>query len=73
MHKTNDRTAQGCVIQTGPTSEGTVETIMLEHRMIANILIVTIPLVAAGVWMRIGIRSILDKTVGGVAIFLFLN
>ena len=50
-----------------------METIMLEHRMIANILIVTIPLVAAEVWMRIGIKSILDKTVGGVAIFLFLG
>ena len=46
---------------------------MLGHQTIANILIVTIPLVAAGIWILVGKKSILDKTVGGVAIFLCLG
>ena len=46
---------------------------MLGQQTVANILIVTIPLVVAGVWILIGKKSILEKTVGGVAIFLFLG
>lgn len=58
--------AQGCVIQTGENSEGTVKPIILGQQTIANILIVTIPLIAAGVWILIGKKSILEKTVGGL-------
>jgi hypothetical protein len=46
---------------------------MPENQTIATILIVTIPLIVAGVWMRIGKKSILERTVGGTAIFLFLG
>ena len=43
-----------------------MKPIILGQQTIANILIVTIPLIAAGVWILIGKKSILEKTVGGV-------
>ena len=43
-----------------------MKPIILGQQTTANILIVTIPLIAAGVWILIGKKSILEKTVGGV-------
>ena len=46
---------------------------MPENQTIATILIVTIPLIVAGVWMRIGKKASWRGLSEGQAIFLFLG